>query len=120
MTPLVQAIQFGDISAANRIVMAPLTRDRAGPAQVAGWRRITDALHAAGGKIDVQLWHVGRISPVTLQPNGQPQVSGTARRAAGKTFTATGFEEVSEPRALRLDEPPRVVADYRHAARCAI
>ena len=163
MIPLFQPIRFGDITAANRIVMAPLTRDRAGaaqvptammttyytqratagliiteatqisaegqgyldtpglysPAQVAAWRRITDAVHAAGGKIVVQLWHVGRISHVSLQPNGQPPVSSTARRAAGKTFTAAGFEDVSEPRALRLDELPRVVADYRHAARCA-
>jgi N-ethylmaleimide reductase len=90
------------------------------PAQVAGWRRVTDAVHAAGGKIVIQLWHVGRISHVSLQPNGQPPVSSTAQRAAGKTFTAAGFEDVSEPRALRLDEMPRVVADYRHAARCAI
>ncbi len=164
MTTLFQPLQFGAISAANRIVMAPLTRDRAGaaqvptdmmtayytqrasagliiteatqisaegqgyldtpglysPAQVAAWRRITDAVHAAGGKIVVQLWHVGRISHVSLQPNGQAPVSSTARRAAGKTFTAAGFEDVSEPRALRLDELPRVVADYRHAARCAM
>ena len=89
-------------------------------AQVAGWRRVTDAVHAAGGRIVCQLWHVGRISHVSLQPNGQPPVSSTARRAEGKTFTAKGFEDVSTPRALRLDELPRIVADYRHAARCAI
>ena len=164
MTKLFDPCRFGDITTASRIVMAPLTRDRAGPAQVptemmatyytqrasagliiteatqispegqgyldtpgiyspaqvAGWRRVTDAVHAAGGKIVIQLWHVGRISHVSLQPNGQPPVSSTARRAAGKTFTAAGFEDVSEPRALRLEEMPRVVADYRHAARCAI
>ncbi len=164
MTTLFDACRFGDITTASRIVMAPLTRDRAGPgqvptqmmatyytqrasagliiteatqispegqgyldtpgiyspAQVAGWRRVTDAVHAAGGKIVIQLWHVGRISHVSLLPNGQPPVSSTARRAAGKTFTAAGFEDVSAPRALRLDEMPRVVADYRHAARCAI
>ena len=89
-------------------------------AQVAGWRRVTDSVHAAGGRIVCQLWHVGRISHVSLQPNGQPPVSSTARRAEGKTFTAKGFEDVSTPRALRLDELPRIVADYRHAARCAI
>ena len=88
--------------------------------QVAGWRRVTDAVHAAGGRIVCQLWHVGRISHVSLQPNGQPPVSSTARRADGKTFTAKGFEDVSAPRALRLDELPRIVADYRHATRCAI
>ena len=164
MSTLFDSCHFGDITTASRIVMAPLTRDRAGPAQVptammatyytqrasagliiteatqispegqgyldtpgiyspeqvAGWRRVTDAVHAAGGKIVIQLWHVGRISHVSLQPNGQPPVSSTARRAAGKTFTAAGFEDVSEPRALRLDEMPRVVADYRHAARCAL
>ncbi len=164
MTTLFTPTRFGDITTANRIAMAPLTRDRAGPGQVptsmmatyyeqrasagliiteatqisaegqgyldtpgiynaeqvAGWRRITDAVHAQGGKIVVQLWHVGRISHVSLQPNGQPPVSSTARRAVGKTFTAQGFEDVSEPRALRLDELPRIVAEYRKAARNAI
>ena len=77
-------------------------------------------MHGRGGKIVVQLWHVGRISHVSLQPNGQPPVSSTARRANGKTFTVEGFEDVSEPRALRLDELPRIVAEYRQAARNAI
>ena len=164
MATLFDPIRFGDIAAANRIVMAPLTRDRAGPGrtptplmatyyaqrasaglivteatqispegqgyldtpgiysaeQVAGWRRVTDAVHAKGGKIVVQLWHVGRISHVSLQPNGQAPVSSTARRANGKTFTAQGFEDVSPPRALRLDELPRIVAEYARAARHAI
>ncbi len=164
MTTLFDPIRFGTIAAANRIVMAPLTRDRAGPAQVptplmatyyeqrasaglivieatqispagqgyldtpgiysskqvAGWRRVTDAVHAKGGKIVLQLWHVGRISHVSLQPNGQPPVSSTARRANVKTFTAKGFEDVSAPRALRLDELPGIVAEYRQAARDAI
>jgi N-ethylmaleimide reductase len=90
------------------------------PEQVAGWRGVTEAVHARGGKIVVQLWHVGRISHVSLQPNGQPPVSSTARRALGKTFTAQGFEDVSAPRALRTDELPRLVADYVAAARHAI
>ena len=59
-------------------------------AQVAGWRRVTDAVHRAGGKLVVQLWHVGRISHVSLQPSGQAPVSSTARRAHGKTFTKYG------------------------------
>jgi len=88
--------------------------------QIAGWRGVTEAVHAKGGKIVCQLWHVGRISHVSLQPGGQPPVSSTARRANGKTFTAQGFEDVSAPRALRLDELPRVVAEYRQAARNAI
>ena len=164
MTTLFDPIHFGDISAANRIAMAPLTRNRAGAGQVptalmqtyytqrasagliiseatqisaegqgyldtpgiynaeqvAAWRRITDSVHAAGGKIVVQLWHVGRISHVSLQPKGQAPVSSTATRANTKTFTKNGFEDVSAPRALRTEELPRIVADYRHAARCAI
>lgn len=164
MTTLFDPIRFGNITAANRIVMAPLTRNRAGPQQVptalmaayyaqrasagliiaeatqispegqgyldtpgiysaeqtAGWRLVTDAVHTQGGKIVLQLWHVGRISHVSLQPGGQSPVSSTARRANAQTFTARGFEDVSEPRALRLDEMPRIVAEYREAARNAI
>ena len=90
------------------------------PAQVAAWRAVTDAVHAKGGRIVLQLWHVGRISHVSLQPGGQQPVSSTARRANTKTFTAKGFEDVSEPRALRLDELPRIVETYRQAARNAI
>jgi len=89
-------------------------------AQVAGWRRVTDAVHAAGGRIVVQLWHVGRISHVSLQPGGQAPVSSTARRAETKTFTSEGFVPVSTPRALRAEEIPALVASYRHAARCAM
>jgi N-ethylmaleimide reductase len=164
MPTLFDPIHFGSIESANRIVMAPLTRDRAGPRQVptplmatyygqrataglivseatqicaegqgyldtpgiysaeqiAGWRRVTEAVHAKGGKMVLQLWHVGRISHVSLQPNGQSPVSSTSRRANSKTFTAKGFEEVSQPRALRLDEMPRIVGEYRQAARNAI
>lgn len=164
MTTLFDPIRFGDIMAANRIAMAPLTRNRAGAGrvptalmaeyyaqrasaglivteatqispegqgyldtpgiynqeQVAGWRRVTDAVHAKGGKIVLQLWHVGRISHVSLLPDGLQPVSSTARRAQSKTFTAKGFEDVSEPRALRLDELPRIVAAYAQAARNAI
>jgi N-ethylmaleimide reductase len=89
-------------------------------AQVAGWRRITDAVHAEGGRIVVQLWHVGRISHVSLQPNGQAPVSSTAVAAKGKTYIAGGFAEVSAPRALRSDEMPGVIAQYRHAALMAM
>ena len=89
-------------------------------AQLAGWRAVTDAVHAKGGRIVLQLWHVGRISHVSLQPGGQQPVSSTARRANTKTFTANGFEDVSEPRALRLDELPNLIETYRQAARNAI
>jgi N-ethylmaleimide reductase len=164
MATLFDPIRIGDLDLANRVVMAPLTRNRAAPGQVpsdlaveyyrqrasagliiteasqispegqgyidtpgihsaeqvAGWRRVTDAVHAAGGCIVIQLWHVGRVSHVSLQPNGQPPVSSTARRADAKTFLGTGFVPVSTPRALRTDEIPAVVASYRNAARCAM
>ena len=164
MTSLFDPLRFGDISVANRVVMAPLTRNRAAanqvpsalaveyytqrasaglivteasqispegqgyldtpgihsPAQVAAWRKVTDAVHAQGGKIVIQLWHVGRISHVSLQAGGIAPVSSTARTAVAKTFTTDGFVDTSAPRALRLDEMPRIVADYRHAARCAM
>ena len=81
---------------------------------------MTDAVHAEGGRIVIQIWHVGRISHVSLLPDGQAPVSSTAVPAQTKTFTTQGFEAVSTPRALRTDEIPDIVADYRHAARCAI
>jgi N-ethylmaleimide reductase len=164
MTSLFDPIRVGDIALANRIVMAPLTRNRAAanqvpselavtyyaqragaglivteasqispegqgyldtpgiysPEQIAAWRKVTAAVHAQGGKIVIQLWHVGRISHVSLQPNGQAPVSSTSRAAVGKTFIKGGFEDVSAPRALRLDEIPGLIATYRQAARNAI
>src|SRR5512146_2592885 len=163
MTTLFDPIRIGDLDLANRIVMAPLTRNRAGPGnvpsdlaveyyrqrasagliitegsqispegqgyvdtpgiysaeQVAGWRRVTDAVHAESGRIVVQLWHVGRVSHVCLQPNGKAPVSSTARRAETKTVTRDGFIPVSAPRALATAEIPAVVASYRDAARRA-
>ena len=164
MTTLFDPLRAGDIDLATRIVMAPLTRNRASlgqvpnelmreyyaqradPAtgaglliteatqvcpegqgyldtpgihsaeQVAGWRRITDAVHARGGRIVVQLWHVGRISHVSLQPGGQAPVSSTARPAGTKTYIAGGFATCSPPRALATEEIPGVVEQYRRAA----
>jgi len=164
MTTLFDSVRIGDIDLANRIVMAPLTRNRAAPGglasplavayyrqrasaglivtegsqvcpegqgyidtpgihnaeQVAAWRRVTDAVHAEGGRIVIQLWHVGRVSHVSLQPEGRAPVSPTARRAATKTFLAGGFTEVSAPRALATAEIPGVVASFRDAARRAM
>jgi N-ethylmaleimide reductase len=88
--------------------------------QIDGWRRIANAVHGRGGKLVMQLWHVGRISHNSLQPGGQQPVSSTSRRANAKTFTANGFEDVSTPRALRLDELPGIVRAYRQAARNAM
>ena len=167
MTTLFDPVQAGSLHLANRIVMAPLTRNRApsaiptplmanyyaqrasaglivteataishqgqgysdvpgiwSDAQVAAWRLVTDAVHAAGGKIVVQLWHVGRVSHAHLQPGGAAPVAPSAITAKTKTVLihdgVPKFVETSEPRALRADELPSIVADYRHAARCAI
>ncbi|WP_077032691.1 alkene reductase [Pelomonas sp. KK5] len=90
------------------------------PEQIAAWKRVTDAVHAEGGKIAVQLWHVGRISHVSFQPDRAAPLSSSDKPAAGKTFTAEGFVDVSAPRALKTEELPGVVASYVHAARCAM
>lgn len=90
-----------------------------------GWKRVTDAVHAEGGKIIVQMWHVGRISHTELQPNGGKPVSSTNRIAKAKTYLVnadgTGaFTDTSEPRALEASEIPGIIEDYRKAARAAI
>lgn len=163
MTTLFDPVRIGDIELANRVVMAPLTRNRAhnqtpddmtveyyrqratagliiteatqispmgqgyldtpgiySAEQVVAWKKVTDAVHAAGGRIVVQLWHVGRISHSSLLPDGAQPVSSTDRRPNAKTFTAEGFVDTSAPRALRDDELPALVEDYRHAARNAV
>jgi N-ethylmaleimide reductase len=168
MTTLFDPLQAGDLSLSNRVVMAPLTRNRSlnavpgdlsvtyysqrataglivteataishqgqgyadvpglyAPEQLAGWKRVTDAVHQAGGKIVVQLWHVGRISHTSLQPNGGKPVAPSAIRAKSKTFliNADGdgeFVDTSEPRALELSELPGIVDDFRRAARAAV
>ncbi|TJV46161.1 MAG: alkene reductase [Mesorhizobium sp.] len=89
------------------------------PEQIIGWRRVTDAVHARGGRIFVQLWHVGRVSHVDLQ-NGAAPVAPSAIRAETKTFVNGGFADVSEPRALELDEIAGIVEDFRRAAANAI
>ena len=163
MATLFDPITIGDIPLKNRIVMAPLTRNRAvdgcasplmveyykqrasagliiaeaspispmavgylntpgiwSAEQVAGWRQVTDAVHTAGGRMVLQLWHVGRISHNSLLPGGAQPVSSTSRRPEAMTYTANGFEPVSAPRALRDDEIPALIEDYRKAARNAI
>ena len=87
--------------------------------QVAGWKVVTDAVHAAGGLIVCQLWHVGRFSHVDLQPDGAHPVAPSAIRAEGQTFTAKGMLDVSPPRALETSEIPGIIQQYRHAAECA-
>jgi N-ethylmaleimide reductase len=164
-SPLFAPLRLGAIELANRIVMAPLTRNRAegegripsplapeyygqrasaglivaeatqispmgqgymdtpgiySQAQVAAWKHVTAEVHRRGGRIVLQLWHVGRISHVSLLPDGAAPVAPSALRANAKTYTAEGFSDVSEPRALRLDEIPALLEDFRHAARNAI
>jgi N-ethylmaleimide reductase len=89
------------------------------PAQIEGWRQVTDSVHEAGGRIFIQLWHVGRVSHVTLQPNGQAPVAPSAIRAKTKTVLEAGFTEVSEPRALETHEIAGILSDYSHAAESA-
>ncbi len=162
---LFEPVQAGALSLANRIVMAPLTRNRAGPGlvpgplaaeyyaqrasagliiaeatqvsaqaqgydgtpgcytgeQVEGWKTVTRAVHAKGGKIAVQLWHTGRVSHTSFQNDSQAPVGPSAIRANTKTFVAgQGFVDVSMPRALELHELPGIVEDFRHACICAI
>jgi N-ethylmaleimide reductase len=88
--------------------------------QVAGWRKITDRVHERGGKIFIQLWHVGRISHTALQANGAAPVAPSAIRAKGKTFVNGTFADVSEPRALELSEIPGIIDDFRRATRNAL
>ncbi|MFG1298191.1 alkene reductase [Xanthobacter sp. V3C-3] len=161
---LFDSFRLGDVTLSNRIVMAPLTRNRAvagfvpsplaveyyaqradagliiteasqisqqgqgyqdtpgiySDAQVEGWKKVTDAVHAKGGRIYIQLWHVGRVSHTALQPNGGAPVAPSAIRAETKTFVNNGFAETSEPRALELSEIPGLIEDYRRAAANAI
>jgi N-ethylmaleimide reductase len=157
---LFTAVRVGPYQIENRVVMAPLTRNRAGDGnvpramaveyyvqrasaglivteatqvspqgvgypgtpgihtaeQVEGWRRITDAVHAEGGRIFLQLWHVGRISHPSLQPDGALPVAPSAIRPEGSTFTASGLQPFVTPRALDAKEIPGIVEAYRTGA----
>jgi N-ethylmaleimide reductase len=156
--------RIGDIAVSNRIVMAPLTRNRAtrgndapnalnveyyrqragagliitegtqvsqqgqgyvwtpgiyNQAQIAGWKAVTDAVHAEGSKIVAQLWHVGRVSHVSLQPGNQPPVGPSPIQADTKTYIESGFAPVSTPRELALDEIPVIIGEFVAAAQNA-
>jgi len=87
--------------------------------QVEAWRVVTDVVHEDDGHIFLQLWHVGRISHVSLQPAGGQPVAPSAIPAKTKTFIESGFTDVSAPRALETSEIAGIVADYAHAAGCA-
>ena len=167
MPSLFDPLQVGKLHLPNRIVMAPLTRNRApdaiptpmmaqyyaqrasagllvteataisaegqgyadvpglyGTEQLDGWKTVTQAVHERQGRIVVQLWHVGRVSHVDLQPDGQLPVAPSAIVAHTKTYVIKDgvgkFVPTSEPRALDATELPRIVHDYRHAARHAM
>ena len=161
---LLEPYKLGPITLPNRLVMAPLTRNRAvegrvpsplavdyygqrasaglliteasqvsqqgqgyqdtpgiySKEQVTGWRKVTDRVHARGGRIFLQLWHVGRISHTSLQQNGGAPVGPSAIRAKGKTFVGGTFTDISEPRALELSEIPGIIESFRRGAANAL
>ncbi|TLS68299.1 alkene reductase [Mariprofundus erugo] len=162
MTNLFSNFPLGEHTLGNRMVMAPMTRNRA-PAtiptalmseyytqragagliitegaqiseqavgypatpgiyldsQVAGWRTITDAVHAKGSHIFVQLWHCGRISHPVFH-GGELPVAPSAIKPAGQAFTAEGLKDFVTPRALTEQEIPGIIEQYRHAAAMAV
>src|SRR5580704_9888563 len=157
---ILSPFRLGQLALPNRVVMAPMTRNRAGPGnvpgpmnaayyaqrasaglivseatqvspqgvgypgtpgihsaeQVAGWKLVTDAVHGAGGRIFLQLWHVGRISHPSLQPDGALPVAPSAIAPAGQAWTTNGMEAYVTPRALETNEIPGIVEDYRRGA----
>lgn len=161
---LFKPLRVGAIELPNRVLMAPLTRNRAladGTPQemaatyyrqrasaglivseatqisamgkgykdtpgiytdshVAGWKRVVEAVHAAGGRIFCQLWHVGRISHVSLLPDGAQPFSSSAVTAQTQTFTENGFENTSDPVAMTADDIAVTLDDYEYAAKCAL
>src|SRR4051812_11754885 len=83
--------------------------------QIEGWKQVTSAVHRAGGRIVLQLWHVGRISHPSLQPGGGLPVAPSAIKPEGKAFTESGFQDFVTPRALETAEIAGIVEDYRRA-----
>jgi N-ethylmaleimide reductase len=156
---LLTPVAVGPYTFANRMVMAPMTRNRAAEgvatdltatyyqqrasagllvtegsqisqqgvgylntpgihstAQVAGWRRVTDAVHARSGRIFLQLWHVGRISHPSFQPDGGLPVAPSALRPDGLIYTPEGRVPFVTPRELTVPEIAGIVADFALAA----
>jgi len=158
---LLTPLQLGDYSLKNRIIMAPLTRNRANAdlvptdlnveyyrqrssaglfiseatqisrqgqgypltpgiyseEQIAGWQKVTQAVHAEGGRIFAQIWHVGRVSHSSLHPKEGLPVAPSAIAAEGNTMTANWQQVPFEtPRALKVEDIKATVQDYRQAA----
>ena len=80
---------------------------------------MTDAVHRAGGRIFLQLWHVGRISHPSLQPGGALPVAPSAIAPAGQAWTLDGMKPFVTPRALETSEIAGIVEDFRRGARNA-
>ncbi|WP_288903578.1 alkene reductase [uncultured Sneathiella sp.] len=99
---------------------APCTPGIYSTAQIAGWKLVTEAVHAKGGKIFLQLWHMGRLSHPSYQPDGGLPIAPSAVPANVEVTTAD-FKRVPcpTPRALNTEEIPGLVDRYAHAARCA-
>jgi 2,4-dienoyl-CoA reductase-like NADH-dependent reductase (Old Yellow Enzyme family) len=89
------------------------------PEQIAGWRKVTDAVHAAGGRIIAQLWHMGRTVHPSFLGGAQP-VSASGTTAPGHAHTYSGRQPYEAGRLLRLDEIPRILDDFRAGARNAM
>ncbi len=81
------------------------------PGQVAGWKRVTEAVHQAGGKIFLQLWHVGRVSHPDFH-NGELPVAPSAITPVGETYTPQGPKKLVQPRALETRELPGIVEQF--------
>jgi N-ethylmaleimide reductase len=161
---LFSGFKLGAVQLSNRVVMAPMTRSRAGAgnvptptmalyykqrasagliiteatqimpegqgyvstpgihsqAQVEGWKAVTSAVHAEGGKIFLQLWHVGRISDSSFQPGGKLPVAPSAIAAPGQGYTPNGMKTYETPRALETSEIAPLVEQYAAGAKNAI
>src|SRR5450755_2898979 len=90
------------------------------PAHVAGWKRVSDAVHDKGGRIFIQIMHAGRMSHPDNTPHHRQPVAPSAIAPGAPMFTAAGMQEIPVPRALTTEEVRRTVTDFRHAARSAI
>jgi len=154
-------VRLGELELSNRVVMAPMTRNRAdnpghvptplmaeyyrqragaglivteatqvspqgvgypntpgihSDEQVRGWRGVTDAVHRAGGRIVLQLWHVGRASHPAFQPEGALPVSASDVKPRGQVYTPQGLLDFVTPRPLETDEVPGVVEEFARGA----
>ena len=98
----------------------PLTPGIYTEEQVSGWQKVTNAVHEKGGRIFLQLWHVGRISHPSLQADNRLPVAPSAIKPEGDAFTYTGPQPFVEPRALETEEITGIINDYKHAAENAL